>query len=160
MLKCPNALCGRTDDDIGKCGNFALCPKQAVPIEAGDVVLHCGVCEVTRVVPAGRIMQNKGLDGHSCLQADCAATAITLSGEPVAQITAEEDTAKSEDELYRMTHAIDGQDEAPELTAQNVQDAAVLIGEQEIEPAKGTLAKPSQPQPASKGAKGGKQKDA
>jgi hypothetical protein len=70
MLKC-NA-CGRVGDDIGTCGSHITCPRQGVQVEPTDVVLHCDLCDITRVISAGRIMQGKPLQSaHDCPQADC-----------------------------------------------------------------------------------------
>ena len=77
MLKC--AQCGRAGNDIGDCGSPLTCPKQGVPIEAGDVVLHCAPCDVTRVVSAHRAITGKALQGsHACPrgEAHCACRAV------------------------------------------------------------------------------------
>lgn len=78
MLKC-NA-CGRVDAEIGTCGSFLTCPKAGVPLAPTDIVLHCDLCDVTRVVAAGRVMQGKALTANpTCLVGDCQARAVFLS---------------------------------------------------------------------------------
>lgn len=62
LLKCDT--CGRTGDEVGKCGSFLTCPKAGVPIEATDIVLSCELCSITRVVAAGRVMQGKPLQAN------------------------------------------------------------------------------------------------
>lgn len=79
MQKCPNALCGRTGDEIGQCGSFVICPRTSVPVPPTDVVLHCSLCEITRAIPAGSIMKGKGIEGHSCKQAECCARPIATT---------------------------------------------------------------------------------
>jgi hypothetical protein len=80
MNKCPNIHCGRAGDDIGQCGSFATCPRQAVPVEVTDVVLHCGLCELTRVVPAATIIQGKSIsEAHMCLSGVCQARPVSTT---------------------------------------------------------------------------------
>lgn len=94
MLKCANEACGRTGEDIGLCGNFALCPKVGVEVTPRDVVLHCDLCEITRCTSASRIMKGKPLqDGHSCLQEACQAVPV-MATQIVAQPVSEPAVAK------------------------------------------------------------------
>lgn len=70
MLKCVS--CGRVGDDIGKCGSFLTCAGKAGAVEVGtaDVVLRCDLCDVTRVMEAGRIMHGKALVADHVCQRD------------------------------------------------------------------------------------------
>lgn len=62
MNKCTQ--CGRTDADLGTCGQHVTCPilkgAPAVPVDlAHDVVLHCDPCGFTRVVAVTRLTHNQ-----------------------------------------------------------------------------------------------------
>lgn len=80
MNKCPNTLCGRTGDDIGKCGAHKTCPQQAVPVEPTDIILHCDLCEITRVVPASTVIKGKAIsEAHMCLSDVCECRPISTT---------------------------------------------------------------------------------
>lgn len=88
LLKC--LPCGRTGDEVGRCGSFMTCPKQGVPIEPTDIVLSCDRCGITRVVAAGRVMQGKPLEATSmCPVETCEARAIFLTNVEPATMPSE-----------------------------------------------------------------------
>lgn len=78
LLKC--LPCGRTGDEIGKCGSFLTCPKVGTPLDPADILLNCELCGITRVVAAGRVMQGKALASNPmCPVETCQARPVFLS---------------------------------------------------------------------------------
>lgn len=83
MDKCPS--CGRAGDDVGTCGAFVTCPRAGVPTVPTDVILQCDRCEITRAIPASRIITGKPLvSGHPCPVGEeaCECRPIVVTAKP------------------------------------------------------------------------------
>lgn len=76
LTYCP--ACGRTDDEIGKCGRgITPCPDPVAVDPTKQAVLNCGPCGRTVVIPVSRIMRGKMGDfSRECSVSECAATLL------------------------------------------------------------------------------------
>lgn len=67
--------CSRAGPDIGTCGSFLTCPKQARPVDPKtEVTIRCDACDITRAVSVETLLRAKEprVD-HICPQGDCKA---------------------------------------------------------------------------------------
>lgn len=67
--------CSRAGPDIGTCGSFMTCPKQARPVDPKtEVTIRCDACDITRAVSVETLLRAKEprVD-HICPQGDCKA---------------------------------------------------------------------------------------
>lgn len=72
---CPQ--CGRTGDDLGECGSKIMPCPEPKPVTEATVIIQCGPCGKTRVVPAAAIMRGKVGSFGGCDRDLCMATVLS-----------------------------------------------------------------------------------